>query len=166
MYPKPRFLATCVYAFVFISVGNTAGNALTFAENFLMMAGAGQDPNFEVVRGVAVGVITLACLLHTTWRAGGIAVNNVLAIIKVGILLVVIGSGFAAYAGAFPTVKQQNSFSSGADWAPVKPHGYAQAFLYIVFSYGGCMNANYVFCPSSLRSCLPSAPIPPSRAPD
>ena len=141
MFPRPRYLATCVYAFVFICVGNTGGNALIFAENFLKMV-AGSKPRLEVVRGVAAGIITLVCLLHITWRAGGIAVNNVLAVIKIGILLLIICTGFATYTGALPSVKD-NSLDD-VDWGPAPAHGYAQAFLSIMFSYGGFMNANYV----------------------
>jgi hypothetical protein len=153
MFPKPRYLATCVYAIIFICVGNTAGNAITFAENFLQMINV-HRPAVGVVRGVAIGIITLACLLHTAWRAAGIAVNNFLATIKIAILLVIICAGFAAYGGAIPTVKE-NSFTSGVDWETSSTYGYAEAFLAIIFSYGGYENANYVtasaFTPSPSR---------------
>ncbi|KAF8243120.1 amino acid transporter [Wilcoxina mikolae CBS 423.85] len=142
MFPKPRYLATCVYAIIFICVGNTAGNAITFAQNFLQMINVDQ-PKPAVIRGVAIGIITLACLLHTAWRAAGIAVNNFLATIKVAILLVIICAGFAAYGGAIPAVTE-NSFHSGVTWERSNTYGYAEAFLAVIFSYGGYMNANYV----------------------
>lgn len=49
---------------------------------------------------MAVASLTLACLLHASWRRGGIVVNNALAILKVLILLAIIIIGFAVSAGA------------------------------------------------------------------
>jgi amino acid transporter len=145
IYPRPRYLATCVFAVIFICIGNTAGNAISFAGNFLHMCNV-VEPADWVVRGVAIGVITLCCLLHGIWRAGGIYVNNILAAVKVAVLLVIIGAGFAAYGGAIPKVNE-----TGNGWQKTKTasqngdvYGYASAFLSIMFSYGGAMNANYV----------------------
>src|SRR5690606_6526874 len=90
MFHRPRFLATCLYGTVFIFLGNTAGNAFTTAQYVLQIIapkfGADEKHAEWVLKGVAVGVITLACLLHGAWRAGGIYVNNVLAMVKLMIV--------------------------------------------------------------------------------
>ena len=97
------------------------------------------------VKGVAVAIVTLACLLHGGWRAGGIYINNFLAVIKVLVLVVVICAGFAAYSGdiAEPGPNAWEAEQPGP-LPKSDPYGYAVAFLAVMFSYGGSMNANYV----------------------
>lgn len=58
---------------------------------------AGED---SAVRGLAVMSLTFACILHALWRKGGILFNNLLAFIKVSMLLAIIIIGFAVSAGA------------------------------------------------------------------
>ncbi|KAA8898780.1 amino acid permease-domain-containing protein [Sphaerosporella brunnea] len=145
IYKRPRYLATCVFAVVFICIGNTAGNAISFAQNFLQMCNV-PEPADWVTRGVAIAVVSLCCLLHGSWRAGGIYVNNALALLKIAVLLVIVGAGFAAYAGTFPEVNK-----TGNGWRKENTprvngnaYGYASALLGVMFSYGGAINANYV----------------------
>ncbi|KAI5782673.1 amino acid permease-domain-containing protein [Geopyxis carbonaria] len=142
IYRKPKYLATCVYGVIFICLGNTAGNAIAFSQHLLEACNV-QDPLPWAVRGVAIAAITLACLMHGLWRVGGIYVNNILATIKVGTLLVIIGCGFAAYGKAFPNVTT-NTFKSGKTFEHTSLYGFSEAMLAVVFSYGGYTNAHYV----------------------
>ena len=87
-----------MYGVIFITLGNLSGNAYAFGLYALEAAGvAGND---AAVRGLAVMGLTFACVLHALWRKGGIVLNNLLAFVKVSILLVIIVIGFAASAGA------------------------------------------------------------------
>lgn len=52
------------------------------------------------VRGLAVVSLTFACIIHAFWRKGGIVLNNLLAFVKVSMLLAIIIIGFASSAGA------------------------------------------------------------------
>jgi len=143
IFKRPKYMATCVYAVIFICIGHTAGNAISFSENFLQMC-AVENPTDWLIKGVAIAIITLACLLHGSWRAGGIYFNNILASLKVAVLLVVIGAGLAAFGGAVDTVTE-NAFESDPEpFAPSDTYGYSEAFLGVMFSYGGSMNAHYV----------------------
>ncbi|TGZ79678.1 amino acid transporter [Ascodesmis nigricans] len=144
IYRRPKYLATCVFAFCYITLGNTGGNAVSFAQHFLSMCGVSpQEQSDGLIRGVAIAMLTFACLLHGAWRNGGIYLSNILAILKVGTVLVVIGTGFAGYGKAtkgynehvskdMKTFGESNSFAS------------ADALLAVVFSFGGFNNANYV----------------------
>jgi len=143
IFKRPKYLATCVYAVIFICIGNTAGNGISFSENFLHMC-AVEKPSAWLIKGVAIAIITLACFLHGFWRAGGIYFNNILASLKVAVLLVVIGAGLAAFGGAVDTVTENAFESDPAPFAPSDTYGYAGAFLAVMFSYGGSMNAHYV----------------------
>ena len=64
------------------------------------MEAAGVTGNDSAVRGLAAMALTFACVLHALWRKGGIILNNLLAFVKVSILLAIIIIGFAASAGA------------------------------------------------------------------
>lgn len=145
MYRRPRYLATCVFAFCYITLGNTGGNAVSFAQHFLSMCGVHTDDQTDsLVRGVAIAGLTFACLLHGSWRAGGIYLNNVLAILKTCTVLVVIGTGFAGYGKG--TDGYNNNFSKDFKQTKGKSGSYssADALLAVIFSFGGFNNANYV----------------------
>lgn len=75
-----------------------------------IMKAAGRPGSESEIRGIAAAIITLVCIIHATWRKGGILFNNLLALLKASILLAIIAIGFAASAGA--------SFGHG------KVHGY------------------------------------------
>lgn len=119
------------------------------------MQAAGVPGNAPAIRGLAIAALTVACLLHSSWRKGGILLNNALAIIKVAILLLIVGIGFAALGGASfghgpvstTNLDIHTSFSNprGA------PGSYADSFLYIMGAYNGFKQPFYV---SILQSVL------------
>ena len=139
-----------MYGLVFVVLGNLAGNAVALGQ--YVMRAAGDPDNTHAIRGLAVAALTAACLIHGLWRKGGIVLNNVLALIKVLILMAVIVIGFAVAAGA--------SFGNGSvGKAAVKanfdihksfqdPKGdvgsYARSIVYIVYSYSGFKQPFYV----------------------
>jgi amino acid transporter len=131
-----------VFAVIYVTLGHTAGNGIAFARNFLLMVGI-DNPTPGQIKGVGVAAITLACLLHGFWRAGGIWANNIISVIKVCILLVIIVTGFVAWGGGFDSVTE-NAFQSGKIFDKSTPYGYTESFISVVFSYSGFMNANYV----------------------
>lgn len=147
---------------VFFVLGNTAGNAISFAQYILRTRGYSQEqlkhPSEDVewlIKAVAVSAITGACLLHGSWRAGGIFVNNFFATVKFCLLLVFIVAGFAFSAGVRPrnepriqspknlgsTVSFDASIGGGGLG---KVYAYSQSLLLIIFAYSGYENANYV----------------------
>jgi amino acid transporter len=141
----------CLFGISFIILGSMAGNAINFAIRILEAA------NVEVtngaVRGIAVAVSVFSCFIHTFSRRGGIWLNNLLAMIKLCILLLIIFSAIIYSAGKFPKseaidrgiVVDENlgatkSFKNASNDA----NGYAQAFLAIIFAYSGFEQPNYV----------------------
>jgi amino acid transporter len=170
--PNPTFLATCLYGIPFIILGNTAGNAIVFAENALLAAQ--HKPTNAETRGIAIAAITFACLIHAVWRRGGLYLNNLFGVMKAALLLLLFIVGVVSAAGgikrsgsndgegaaAAANVPQENfdaktSFQDRAGSA----YGYTEAFLGIIFTYGGFNQANYVcklspshHAPSRLKS--------------
>ncbi len=87
-----------MYGVIYITMGNLSGNCIAFGIYVLQAAGINEGHD-SLIRGLAVVCMTAACLLHATYRQGGIYIIIVLAIFKVCILLAIIGIGFAALGG-------------------------------------------------------------------
>lgn len=98
IFKSPKVRTTCMYGVIYVTLGNLSGNAIAFG--LYVMDAAGVAGNDSAVRGLAVTSLTFACVLHALWRKGGILFNNLLAFIKVSMLLAIIVIGFAVSAGA------------------------------------------------------------------
>jgi amino acid transporter len=108
-----------------------------------------ESPSRWVIKAYAIVALTLACLLHGVWRAGGIWASNICAFFKIMMLLFIIALGFAVRGEAFHNVSADignydvdKSFANTAS----APYGYAIALLAVRFSYGGFENAHCEFC--------------------
>ncbi|KAK6532178.1 hypothetical protein TWF694_003338 [Orbilia ellipsospora] len=153
LFRRQKLLPECIYAVIFVFLGNTAGNAIVFAEYFLRMAGVSNPgkTNPWGTKGVAVAVITVACLAHSIWRKGGILLIKFLAIIKISILWAIVILGYIARAGRFSSVLAEDPPA----WSAFAPgevfqgrstglYGWTIAILGVLFAFGGYENANYV----------------------
>ena len=154
-----------MYGVMFVILGNLSGNAIAFGIYVLEAANVEGHHHYDAaVRGLAVACLTVACLLHGVWRKGGIWINNILATLKVLILVAVIGIGFAASAGAkfghgpvhgetvdsttgnvTPNFDTKSSFAHPQHDAA----SYADAILFIVYTFSGYEQPFYVsyICP-------------------
>lgn len=147
-YRKNTVLAiTCLFGVGFIALGNMAGNSISFAMRVLAAADM-DNPSNGTVRGIAIAVATATCFIHAFSRRGGIWLNNMLAIIKVMILLLIIITAIIVGAGGLS--KTENVISDNTDTsksfkgASRDANGYAHAFLAIIFSMSGFEQPNYV----------------------
>jgi len=111
----------------------------------------GSEPDRGAVRGIAMAVAIVACTIHAVSRRGGIWLANMLAVVKIGILLTIIAMTFAIVSGGVkdkngdvvPNVFSQNmdpkvAFKSPGDSVIAlsanpdgSANGYAAAFLSI-----------------------------------
>ncbi|KAI4181528.1 MAG: hypothetical protein LQ346_006757 [Caloplaca aetnensis] len=150
IYKSPRFLTTCLYGVIFVVLGNLAGNAIAMGQ-YIMQA-AGRPNSDAAVRGIAVAALTAACLIHGFWRRGGLAINNVLALIKILTLSAVIILGFAVAGGASfangPIVKEAFKANYNTRTSFTRPSNdagnYARSIVYVVYSYSGFKQPFYV----------------------
>ncbi|QDS77828.1 hypothetical protein FKW77_006162 [Venturia effusa] len=154
VFPYPAYrsgsvlLVTCVFGAAFIIMGNEgAGNSLGFGIRIVQAAGHEPADYDATVRGIAVAVATLTCLIHTFSRRGGIWLGNLFALIKVLLLTLMVILGFCAWGGAFKTknyvsenMAVQNAFAKPA----TEPFGYVSAFLSIIFAWTGFDQPTYV----------------------
>ncbi|MCJ1313553.1 hypothetical protein MMC25_007232 [Agyrium rufum] len=144
---SPRFLATCMYGVVFVILGNLSGNAVAFG-TYVMVAAGNQEPSRGASIGLSIGALTAACLLHVCSRRGGIFLNNVFAMLKVGILLTIIIIGFAVAGGAkFGGVSSQSeNFAISKSFAHPRKDvvSYTDSMLYVVYTYSGFEQPFYI----------------------
>jgi amino acid transporter len=152
VYRKPAYrpgtiqLSTCLFGVGFIAFGNMAGNAINFA-NTAMRASGIQGPNNTAVRLIAIAVATLTCFIHAFSRRGGILLNNLFAIVKLSILLLIVIIAIVVGAGGLDTrnVLSDNTNSSVAfETEKNDVNGYAHAFLAVIFSFWGFEQPNYI----------------------
>lgn len=139
-----------------ILYGNVASNAIVVGTEVLRVArypdvvDINDNNTGRTIKGIAVAVITMACLLHGVWRAGGIWLQNALAVVKVAILWFFILAGLAAYSGnisGVPNPGQELSVSSSferndAFTVLYGGHGWITTFLDVTFSFSGFGAAN------------------------
>lgn len=125
-----------MFGISFIILGNMAGNAIAFAVRILEAAEA--DVTQGAVRGIALAVSVFACFIHAFSRRGGIWLSNILAVIKICILLLMIIATIIYGAGGFgstPGVNRQQTLTENLDSSSsfrnpsTEASGYAQAFL-------------------------------------
>jgi len=143
-----------MYGIVFIILGNLSGNAIAFGL-YVMAAAGNDDPSRGSVIGLAIGALTFACLVHAASRRGGLLLNNIFAVLKVAILLIIIilgfirsrGYSFGGHAASvnakdFPThnFDLNKSFKGDGQNAP----SFADSLLFIVYTYSGFEQPFYV----------------------
>ncbi|KAK6350956.1 hypothetical protein TWF718_004136 [Orbilia javanica] len=163
---KPRYFATCLFAFQFVTSQVTAANVVLFTQYmFLASNGEGRLTAQLWLRALTgFFVITGICLIHAFLPRLGIHLGNFLGSFKVIILMVIVCAGFAVLAnpdgvldsrqpsgnyrhfdGVWnattvrtpPEVRSMISCGGNANNAPV-------ALAQVIFAYTGWENANYV----------------------
>jgi amino acid transporter len=130
-----------MYGITFVILGNRTGNAILMGQ-FFMKSVAGRDGTPSETRGIAAVMLTLACIIHASWRKGGIVLNNAIALLKVGILLTIIVIGFAASAGAsfgHRKVPPTSNFDVHSSFAKSSGDaaGFVSSFLIIFYTLHG-----------------------------
>jgi L-asparagine transporter-like permease len=151
MFPWPRYrkntflLVTSVFGITYILVGTVAGNCLIFGIRILEAADA-TVTKWKVI-ALAITAATVACGIHSFSRTGGIYISNTFAFIKVLMLLMMIIVGIAAWLKGFHTetyAGENLSSSKSFSGASNDSFGYVEAFLAVIFAYGGIDQPNYV----------------------
>ncbi|KAH6991863.1 amino acid permease-domain-containing protein [Fusarium venenatum] len=155
VFPWPRYkkgivmLSGVLYGISFICIGNMAGNCINCAFRLVEAANPGKKPsdlNEGTIRGIAIVIAIFPCLIHAFSRRGGILLNNLLAFIKVLMLIFMIIATWAVAGGpkgveGIPDVPEDlthepEPYDEG--------NAHAQAFLSIIFAFSGFNQPNYV----------------------
>ncbi|KAF2272400.1 uncharacterized protein EI97DRAFT_445851 [Westerdykella ornata] len=146
---RPKFLVLCIYGLNYIFLASSAANALSFGDD--VMGGSGTDRpagKDAAARGLAMVVVTLACMLHAFTRRGGIILNNIVVVVKVLILCAFPVMAICVLAGVTDTNHAAENMRPSNAFANVHSNvdGYVQGTLAILYAYNGYNQANYVLC--------------------
>ena len=120
---------------------------MAFGVRVLEAAGQADPIDPWQARGIALAAIIFTCALHIMWRIGGIRLSNAFAVIKIAMLLLIFITGCLAWGNVFPRSEEAvpNMAAFDAFKNPSSDaYAFAQAYLSIVFAYGGFNQANYV----------------------
>lgn len=128
-------LSGVLYGISFICIGNMAGNCINCALRLVEAANPQKeagDLNGGTIRGIAIVIAIFPCLIHAFSRRGGILLNNLLAFIKVFMLIFMIIATWAV-AGAPSGVRgiKANLDKPIDNPNPTGGKAHAQAFLAI-----------------------------------
>ncbi|KAI5819595.1 amino acid permease-domain-containing protein [Pyronema omphalodes] len=150
-YPRPKYLAVIVIAWLFILLTHFAGNTIAFAKLILQAFEPGEaNPDYRLQKFLALCLLTAVCLLHIFSRNMGIFVNNMLATYKVGLVVFIILVGFAAMGGARGKGATSDEPYGMVNWdnamatKTMSMWEYSNAILGVLWAYTGWENANYV----------------------
>ena len=171
VFKRPYMLASCAYGAYVVLLGFSTPNCIVLGEYVLYALEI--DTDRWNVRSIAVGVITLICVIHARFPKLGLRIINVLGVGKILILLIVILSGFAGalmgigsshplsrrrlafdIEGGDPRSTAQRNFASLFAGSSHQPYDYATALLKILYCFRGYSTANTIL--SDLRSPIPT----------
>ncbi|KAL0581130.1 tRNA ligase [Marasmius crinis-equi] len=143
-YHRPLYLITCVYAIT--------GEMLLNATN--------TEVDQWNQRGIGLGVVTFALIIHGCTPKTGIYLQNVLGFFKIVVLLFIICTGFAALAGRVPGGSPHN-FTNAFAGTKVDANSFVQALYNVIWSFIGYSNAFYAMSEirNPIRTVKRAAPL-------
>ena len=109
IYRRPRFLATCTYAFYAAFLGRAAGISLVCGEYVLYAAG--HEVNQWNQRAIGLTCVTFALIIHSTALNWGLRIQNALGTFKMALLLLISFAGLATLAGYIKVDPKPDNFS-------------------------------------------------------
>ncbi|KAF8535501.1 amino acid permease-domain-containing protein [Trichophaea hybrida] len=140
IFQVPELLTTVLFSGLFVVLGSSAGNSISFAKHVLLAAMPDISDSSELdkrlVTLIAVTILTVVCLLHYFSRSTGLLFNSALALYKITLLL-------AFFIGGSIASTKENSGTH--DWNQQSSHfNTLGALIFVLYSYQGWENANYV----------------------
>ncbi|CAO3695368.1 unnamed protein product [Umbelopsis ramanniana] len=145
-FPRPKQLISFVFlitAGIFARGSGIAQGATVFGSNIIYAIGGPTYTNDWGARGFAAFCITFWIVLNILSSKLAIRFNNFFTVLKILLLLLLIGVGFAGLGGRLPNrpdLAENFSFNGTSD----NSGNYANAIYYVIFAYGGWYNLNYV----------------------
>ena len=139
--PLAGFLSGWVSFFVGFSAP-VAASSLAFSE-YLIRAFPEEALPEQITlfkKAAAVGIILVFTLIHYFGLKSGSKVQNLLTILKVGLIIVLVFTGFVFGEGSFDHFRVQLDVGSG--WAGLKTMGLA--LMWIMFAYSGWNASTYI----------------------
>ncbi len=139
--PLSGFLSGWISFFVGFSAP-LAASSLAFSEYLVRTLPYGNDMEqvMLIKKAIAIGIILVFALIHYSGLRSGSKVQNLLTMLKVGLILVLVLVGFAFGEGSFQHFTVQMEVAKG--WAGMKTMGLA--LMWIMFAYSGWNASTYL----------------------
>ena len=139
--PLAGFLSGWVSFFVGFTAP-VAASALAFSEYLVrtLPDADGMEQIGFIKKAIAVGIILVFSIIHYFGLRSGSKVQNLLTVIKVGLILALVIIGFVFGTGSFEHFNVQMKVAEG--WAGFKTMGLA--LMWIMFAYSGWNASTYV----------------------
>ena len=142
VFPRPKMLSTVIVSLFMIFFLNSGNNCVIFGQYVLRLAKPGEsksDFDERLVIFLAVVTQSTVCLLLYFTRQLALLMNKTFAIFKVALFLAIITAGVCARNKQDSGLKNFNTQQPNPDKADM-----LGAMIYIILSYQGWENANYV----------------------
>lgn len=139
--PLTGFLSGWVSFFVGFTAP-VAASSLAFSEYLVraMPEGDGMAQVVLIKKAIAIGIILVFTVIHYKGLKSGSKVQNLLTMLKVGLIAVLVGAGFVFGEGSFEHLNVQIKVAEG--WAGLKTMGLA--LMWIMWAYSGWNASTYV----------------------
>ncbi|KAG1845215.1 amino acid permease-domain-containing protein [Suillus tomentosus] len=133
VYRKPKYLATIVFSANAILLGFTASNCIV--SNVFILVAAGRPAGRWNERGIALGVIFFATLLHGLIPKTGVLIMNLLSMFKILILVFVVITGWVVLSGKTRVVDPYCNFRNAFSGSSTSSNDYATATFKVLYAY-------------------------------
>ncbi|KAI1000056.1 hypothetical protein K3495_g8144 [Podosphaera aphanis] len=147
IFRRPYKLASCMFMTYVVVLNHSAPSCIVLGEYALFMVGL--ESNRWSVAGVAIGVVTLVCIIHAWYPNIGIRMINILSVGAMINLVVVIISGMAGAAMHIGAKNSPTGISTAKEnftglfaGSSTQPYDYATGLLKILFCFRGYTTAN------------------------
>lgn len=139
--PMAGFLSGWISFFVGFSAP-VAASSLAFSEYLVrtLPEGDGFAQIDLIKKAIAIGIILVFTVIHYFGLRSGSKVQNLLTVLKVGLILLLVIAGFAFGEGSFEHLRIQIKIADG--WSGLKTMGLA--LMWIMFAYSGWNASTYV----------------------
>lgn len=142
LFKKPKFLITCMYAAYVFFLGWAAGNSINTAVMFLT-AGDAKITEWNQ-RGIGVAVIFFAFAVNAVNVKLGLYLQNILGVIKFGIIIFIAVSGWVALGGGTNHGHHTNYLNHAFEGTEnATAYGVVNALYNVIWSFIGYSNVNY-----------------------
>lgn len=151
-FPKPKYLMPVVFAVISVLLSYSASNAIVFSQYVLVAAN--QEVTEWSQRGIAIGAIGAVCLMSWVSNKWSMRLQNVIAYVKVIILVFVAITGLVVLGGHTRVKNPKENFKDPFKGTTGNANVWANALVKIIFSFAGWNNANNVLneIPDSVRT--------------
>ncbi|PVH80468.1 amino acid transporter [Cadophora sp. DSE1049] len=141
-YRRPRHMTSILFAIQSVLLGFSATGCITFASNMILAADTKVSEHTS--RGIAGAAMVFVALMHGLTPKLGVKVMNVVGVIKIGIVVFIVVTGWVVLGGGTRIKDPHASFRNAFEGSVKTSNPYATALYKVLSSFAGWSNAAYI----------------------